>query len=268
MTPPVANESSRRETSGSGARWARTPAPGIDAASPTPLPVPSAPPNRAEAPTTALPARQLIAELSHDLRQPLTTITMNLQCAMRLLRSPAPRLDDAIEALSDCLNSEAEIAELVDQAQRRIAHLLNPPETFVLNELVEELLLTMRVFEPAWTTLVSERLDEPSPIVWGSPSRLRMGLLTLMRRMLSAGPGALPTGNLRIETRSTANQGELTLCGIPRSCLAAQLVPSVLDEITAASGRLGGGTLLEMSAQSATLRIFLPPGDSHFRCGT
>jgi C4-dicarboxylate-specific signal transduction histidine kinase len=237
-------------------------------ASPAQLPARSALPNNADDPATTLPARQVIAELSHDLRQPLTTITMNLQCAMRLLRSPAPRLDDAIEALSDCLHSEAEIAELVNQAQRRIAHLLNPPETFILNELVEELLLTMRVFEPSWTTLVSERLDEPSPIVWGSPARLRMALLTLMRRMLATGPGALPTGSLQIETQSTGGQGELTLRGIPRSCLAAQLVPSVLDDITAASGRLGGGTLIEMNGQSATLCIFLPPGDSHFRSGT
>ena len=114
MTPTVANESSRREAPASGPPWARTPAPGIEAASS--LPLPSVAPSRAETPTTALPARQVIAELSHDLRQPLTTITMNLQCAMRLLRSPAPRLDDAIEALSDCLHSETEIAELTSQA--------------------------------------------------------------------------------------------------------------------------------------------------------
>jgi len=226
-------------------------------------------PNRAAVATTTSPARQLIAELSHDLRQPLTTITMNLQCAIRLLRSPTPQLTDAVEALSDCLHSEAEIAELVNQAQRRIAHLLNPPETFVLNELVEELLLTMRVFEPDWTTLVTEHLIEPSPIVWGSSSRLRMGLLALIQRVFAvenSDPSAC--ASLAIATRSTSDQGELTLSGIPRACLAARLVPSVLDEITAASGRLGGGTLLEVNARSATLRIFLPPGDTHFRSGT
>src|SRR5689334_21369332 len=46
---------------------------------------------------------QAFAELSHDLRQPLTTIRMNLQSAIRLLQGPNPRVEDAVEALADCL---------------------------------------------------------------------------------------------------------------------------------------------------------------------
>jgi len=267
MRPFVATESPPRAHS--GGHWKAAPSSTTDDGDSREARAPSAASNRAAVATTTSPARQLIAELSHDLRQPLTTITMNLQCAIRLLRSPTPQLTDAVEALSDCLHSEAEIAELVNQAQRRIAHLLNPPETFVLNELVEELLLTMRVFEPGWTKLVTERLEEPSPIVWGSSSRLRMGLLALIRRVLAAENFDGASGErLHIATRSTASEGELTLSGIPRACLSAQLMPSVLDEITAASGRLGGGTLLELNSPSATLRIFLPPGDTHFRSGT
>src|SRR5881275_2879943 len=45
-------------------------------------------------------AQSVIDDLSHDLRQPLTAISMNLQCAMRLLQSPTPRLSPAVEALS------------------------------------------------------------------------------------------------------------------------------------------------------------------------
>src|SRR5689334_22412969 len=60
---------------------------------------------------------QLIRDLSHDVRQPLTSINMSLQCAIRMLQMPTPRLGAAVEALSDCLLSEHEILEMLSRAQ-------------------------------------------------------------------------------------------------------------------------------------------------------
>src|SRR5690349_3831488 len=40
---------------------------------------------------------RVMAELSHDLRQPLTSLRMNLQSAVKLLQQPTPRVTTALE---------------------------------------------------------------------------------------------------------------------------------------------------------------------------
>ena len=52
-------------------------------------------------------------ELLHDLRQPLTCLKMNLQAALRLLRSPDPHVDAAVEAIEDCLGAQRDVASLL-----------------------------------------------------------------------------------------------------------------------------------------------------------
>lgn len=53
------------------------------------------------------------ARLRHDLRQPLTTIRMNLQAAIRLLQRPEPLVPAALDAILDCLDAEREAAGLL-----------------------------------------------------------------------------------------------------------------------------------------------------------
>lgn len=64
--------------------------------------------------------QHVINDLSHDLRQPISSMTMNMQTALRCLRSPQPRVSDALEALSECLDIEREIVQLLRAAQRRV----------------------------------------------------------------------------------------------------------------------------------------------------
>jgi hypothetical protein len=65
-------------------------------------------------------AQHVINDLSHDLRQPISSMTMNMQTALRCLRSPQPRVSDALEALTECLDTEREIVQLLRAAQRRV----------------------------------------------------------------------------------------------------------------------------------------------------
>ena len=66
---------------------------------------------------------RVMAELSHDLRQPLTSLRMNLQSAVKLLQQPTPRVTTALEALADCFDTERDMTELVSDARRRFATL-------------------------------------------------------------------------------------------------------------------------------------------------
>jgi len=64
---------------------------------------------------------QVMTELSHDLRQPLTSLRMNIQSAVKLLQQPTPQITSALEALTDCLSTERDMIELVAHARRRAA---------------------------------------------------------------------------------------------------------------------------------------------------
>ena len=62
---------------------------------------------------------QVMTELSHDLRQPLTSLRMNIQSAVKLLQQPTPQISSALEALTDCLSTERDMIELLAHAHRR-----------------------------------------------------------------------------------------------------------------------------------------------------
>ena len=204
-------------------------------------------------------AQRVIAELSHDLRQPLTSMNMNLQCAIRLLQSPTPRLTAAVEALSDCLLSETEIVELLTQAQHRAAEQLHPDGTFALNDLVHEVVLTLHAFEPGSRSLVSEQLEDASPVAFGTSWRLRMAVLTLVRRLLESNEFEVKAGMpIILETRTSLSWAELSLKNIQLSFAAGQLLRPLLDDVAASARRLGGSTSLDVQGRCASLRILLP----------
>ena len=80
---------------------------------------------------------RVMSELSHDLRQPLTSLNMNLQTAVKMLKLPAPQISVALEALADCLSTERDMIELLAHAKRRATSLAGDG-TVPLNEVARE----------------------------------------------------------------------------------------------------------------------------------
>ncbi len=56
-------------------------------------------------------AGALVASITHDLRQPLTALEMNIAAAMHCLRLPTPRVDEAVDALHDALIQQSRMRE-------------------------------------------------------------------------------------------------------------------------------------------------------------
>jgi len=65
----------------------------------------------------------LVAAITHDLRQPLTALEMNIAAALQFLRAPAVQLDGALDSLHDALVQHSRMREslqvLDDLAVRR-----------------------------------------------------------------------------------------------------------------------------------------------------
>lgn len=204
-------------------------------------------------------AHRVIDDLSHDLRQPLTAISMNLQCAMRLLQSPTPRLSPAVEALSDCLSTEAAIVDLVEHAQRRLNALLGADRTFSVNSLADDIVLTVRSFEPLWADRLERRLTQPAPQVAASASHVRMALLAMIRRLLLLEEfEAGPLNHLVLETRTVAPNAELSITGIHPAFVIGPLVRPLVDLVTSIARRFGGSARLDVEERRACFVIALP----------
>ena len=158
---------------------------------------------------------RVMADLSHDLRQPLTSLNMNLQTALKLLQRPTPLIPAALEALSDCLSVENDMMELLLQAKRR-ATTFSTHAPLPLNELAHDLHLAARCLEPHWRLRLSERLADPSPIVTAGFARLRLSLLSILRRSLILDETAnARSDGIVIETRRVDERAELRFTGLP-----------------------------------------------------
>src|SRR5215510_12844028 len=68
-------------------------------------------------------AGELVTAVTHDLRQPLTAIEMNISAAMQFLRRSTPAIDEALDALDDALGQQRRMRDalqvLQDLAVRR-----------------------------------------------------------------------------------------------------------------------------------------------------
>ena len=163
------------------------------------------------------PFARVMSELSHDLRQPLTSLNMNLQTAVKMLQLPTPQISGALEALSDCLSTERNMVELVAHAKRRAAS-VSSQASIPLNDVARDLLVTARNLEPSWRVRLSDQLVSPSPVVTGGFVRLRLALLSLLRRALILDESERSSADgLMIETRSIDGRAELRFTGLPQT---------------------------------------------------
>jgi hypothetical protein len=211
-------------------------------------------------------AQEMISELSHDLRQPLTSLKMNLQCALRLLQLPNPRIAIAVEALTDCLGMESDITELVAQAHRRTSALVTTTTSFAVNDLVHDLVTTIRCFEPAWRKRLVEELAEESPLVEGRAWRLRFSLLSTVRHLLLLDEWNESADNpLHIEVRSAPSSAQIALTEVPAESLESPRLQPMLSLMRTVSHRLGGTATTEITNDRGLVLVSLPLAPPNMR---
>ena len=214
----------------------------------------------ADPPELVLGLKQLVDDLAHDLRQPLTSMTMNLQSALRCLRSLEPRVPSALEALTDCLDIEGELVRLVAALQQHLSDDVEESLWFSLNDLAQD----------AYESLLAEQVDErrvaprfaqPPPYVSGVDSwALHKGVLGTARRLLareSRNASPRDVGCLLIETRRTSEQVELRLGGIQRVDVPED-IQSILECARAVAGLSCGRASVELGLRTAAIVISFP----------
>lgn len=204
-------------------------------------------------------ARQLVDDLAHDLRQPLSSMNLNLQSAIRCLRSREPSVSSALEALSECLDVEGELVTLVTTLQRQLSHAMSD-SLFSLNDLARDTCETLMTLGYG-PRRVAQRLAEPTPYVNGVDIwALHKGLLGIARRLFARDD---PNGSLFdaaclvVETRRTTEQAELRLGGIPCGDVPED-IQSILEGARGVAGLSRVEASIDLGPTTATIVISFP----------
>jgi signal transduction histidine kinase len=147
------------------------------------LPLPS---SHSELPQTAhlVVVGELVSAITHDLRQPLTALAMNVAAAIAFLDRSAPAVREAIDALNDALVQERrmrdELKVLQDLAARR-----EPKRAPVdMATLVHEVAALVQSDALTRHVPVEVEIIAPVPIVSGDATLIRQALLNIVLNAL------------------------------------------------------------------------------------
>ena len=195
-----------------------------------------------------------LAELRHDLRQPLTTLKMNLQAILHLLRRPRPRVGAALDAVVDCLAAEQDLVMLLATITRTATYRLAATSRVALNAVVTDVDETLSQAKPDLAKRVAVHLADRSPVVNGDAPSLRFALLSLVRHALES----RHADRIGIGTRQVDGRAELSVSGIPLAMVAGPSVHPTLAVTQSVVRAHGGVASIDQRPSGATVRIVLP----------
>jgi signal transduction histidine kinase len=148
-------------------------------------------------------AGDLVASITHDLRQPLTAVEMNISAAIHFLRRPAPAISDALEALHDALRQQHrmrdELQVLQDLAVRREPRW----DGVEIVSLVREVVALVDTDAAARDITIDVDAADHLPTVAGDATLIRQALLNVVLDALEATTrSAHANGPIRIAVRA------------------------------------------------------------------
>jgi len=217
-------------------------------------------------------AAQLLTRFAHDVRQPLTSIRMNLQTALRLLRDQTPRVDAALGAIDDALLSEGAAADLVRAASERLALGTSGEPVAELNAIVVDVQRQLRAATATWGDRLVLDLDARANLIKADPLWLHGVILSLVLAALDAvaesdehsAPGSLSLSTRRWEDDIV----ELSLRGVPLNALRVDREFWTRALGAAAARAWKCHTVVESLTSGVTIRMFLLTGSTSTHAGS
>ena len=135
-------------------------------------------------------AGELVAAVTHDLRQPLTAIEMNLSAALLFLSGAEPRTDRAIEALEDIFAQQRRMSEALQALEDLVVCREPRHERCDLTALAREAIALIRA-DPSLREApieLSVGAQTPPPVS-GDATLIRQALLNVLLHAIDASGG-------------------------------------------------------------------------------
>lgn len=154
----------------------------------------------------------LVAALSHDLRQPLTAIEMNVSAAMQLLRRPDAAISDVLDALGGALDQEHRMRDAVQVLQDLATRREPRREACDLAAAVRETLALVLSDALARHVAVEVNIERDLPPVSGDGLFIRQALLNVLVAALETMPAdSAAHGTIFIAVHRAGNAAEVVL---------------------------------------------------------
>ena len=145
---------------------------------------------------------ELVTAVTHDLRQPLTAIEMNISAATALLRRSAPAIDDAIAALDDALSQQRRMGDTLQTLLDLVAHRDPRRERCDVGDAVQDVVTLVQGDSLARHVPVELAIEADATAISGDPVLVRQALLNILTDALEATSlSERKDAPIRIETR-------------------------------------------------------------------
>jgi signal transduction histidine kinase len=207
------------------------------------------------------PTVRLLDMLVHDLRQPLTSMSMNVQTALRALSGKRPRVTLAIAALQDALTAESHAAHLLRTEQ--IERLASRDLSIDIGAIAADVKRLLSTATATWGQRIELDLNANVWALTAHPLEFRHAILHLVLAGLDAlepdKDGELT--RLRLTTRQVSSQHvEIRLSGLPASALRSDRdfwTPALGGEVARS---VEGYIVVESLHTGVVVKVLLPAG--------
>lgn len=157
-------------------------------------------------------AGELVAAVTHDLRQPLTAVEMNVSAASAFLRRTPPAIDEALAALADALAQERRMRDALQALQDLVTRRDPRHEACDVVAAARDVVLLVQGDALARHVLIELDVDEPVSPVSGDPMLVRQALLNILTDALEATSlSARKDAPIRITIRDTKTAVEIAV---------------------------------------------------------
>lgn len=131
-------------------------------------------------------AGELVTAVTHDLRQPLTAIQMNIAAAMACLRHDPPAMGEAFGALDDALHQQRRMAHALQTLQDLVVRREPQREPCDVADAIEDVVTLVQGDALARHVLIEISIEADAPPIVGDPVLVRQALLNLLTDALEA----------------------------------------------------------------------------------
>ena len=157
-------------------------------------------------------AGELVGSITHDLRQPITALLVNIEVAMELLRRGAPDVPTAVEALHDAGADAQILRDSVQVLQDLVARRQPSRVSVALASVVEDVVRLLRTEAITQGVAMDVGRLPLLPPISADPTMIREALLSLLLDALENCAHDDDVARIRIDaTTAEGSRVELTV---------------------------------------------------------
>jgi signal transduction histidine kinase len=132
-------------------------------------------------------AGELSASIAHEIRQPLTTISLNGQAALSFLKRRIRNIDELRRAVETVIAESHHADEIIKSVRAMFKHESTARSEVNLNQLIQQVIaLTARSINSNKIVLKTHLADDVPPVVTADPIQLQQVILNLVMNAVEA----------------------------------------------------------------------------------